>query len=212
MSLALLCPKCHGNLDVDDSRFGATVTCTACGHEFFAGSTESIRRSVKDGKPTCPKCHTEDVMRCTIAYAQGTTTHRVSATALGMGLTDEGLVPALGCGSANVTSRSLMATACAPPKAPPNRTMICGVLGLLSGGIPAAICSWRWCFASVKVPCWQLVALVCIGLPFVGMVIGLAVADVLGDKPERQHEKAMEKWSRTWVCQRCGNYFEPWLG
>jgi hypothetical protein len=155
----------------------------------------------------CPQCQSQDVIRCAIAYEQGTTTSQSQGTSTGRGAYTESHVATGDVVSGGVTmnrdirstttSQTAFARRCAPPTSTWKYALLATVV-----------------FAVVD---FFLFALVVDGdlrpnsfvhLMYAGLAVSvLWLALTIFNWPKYRAQLA--RWRKTWVCVRCGHQFLP---
>jgi hypothetical protein len=145
----------------------------------------------------CPQCDSEDVYLCSVAYAQGTS--KTTSTTRTQGQSYGGGQVAFANASHKTTSSSQTAFAAqaAPPSSKLKPALAAVALSLLVS--------------------WGLSHLTSPMHPEPGLLKVIMVAAVLGSiwwvvtafRHLPQHRLDKERWSRSWICARCGHKFVP---
>lgn len=163
----------------------------------------------------CPNCQSQDVILCSVAHEQGTTTTQTHGTISGggsyLGSSAGGGVAAGGMSmsqTVNTTSKSQtgFAERCAPPRTPALTkalivTLIAAWVGiaLLAQVMPAPVknLSSEVSWVVINLVLWLAIVI----LP------ALWVRREWRYRPE--YHAALERWRRSWACARCGHIFIP---
>lgn len=140
----------------------------------------------------CPKCGSEQVQALSLIHGAGTSTGRTFGG--GFGMTGDGEIGAVQ-GAAFTSSQSALSQRAAPPE----QKAISGLLGLavllLIGGVAIGSMTDR-----------TLVGVVA-GFAMFGLVAFLAFDGPVAYNRE-EWPRLMERWQRTFMCGRCGEFFE----
>jgi hypothetical protein len=149
----------------------------------------------------CPSCHTTDVARCCVIYAQGTS----SATSQATG---SSYIPGLGFDQTtiygSVSSSTSLAKVVAPPERPRLREV--GCLTLIAAvvlGVPVHyVIRWIEGWFGFSEGPWDLLALApgLLAAPF------FVVLHVIS---RQAYQREIQQWGATWVCLRCGHRWIP---
>lgn len=155
----------------------------------------------------CPQCQSQDVIRCAIAYEQGTTTIESRGTSTGGGSYTGSAVRTGDFVSGGVathqdirsssTSQTAFARRCAPPTSTFKWALLATVifavadfflLGLVAGGDirPSSFVHLMYAGLGVSV---------------------LWLALTIFNWPK--HRARLARWRKAWVCVRCGHQFLP---
>ena len=122
----------------------------------------------------CPSCKTSDVARAQVVWEQNT--HIGSAKSAGVGIGTGGV--GIGGAKTNSKTNSLAAAGLAPPKAKRGNWEAQGVVLVL-------------------------ISIVVLPLFVIGGPLGIWIF-LKGRQHRRDHKVALESWTRTWYCLRCG--------
>jgi predicted RNA-binding Zn-ribbon protein involved in translation (DUF1610 family) len=173
------------------------IDCPHCG--------AATRLLIEQGKAaiTCPKCGSEDTIKCSVVHQAGTTT----GSFVGVGVDMAGGIGGFG---GRKTSRTLFATQAAPPPAPgidfARVFLVCVLILVAIVGFFVGMASFTDQGAQSK---WVVI------LSFIGFICGgagaVAVSITMTRDNKRaaaEHRAAIFEWQRQWVCQRCGMTFE----
>lgn len=138
----------------------------------------------------CPKCQSQNVLLCSVAYAQGTvtTTTKGSATS-SVDLTTMHV-------NTTSTTRTAFARRCAPPPTSTLRWAVLATLVILSVNVAMQIhLHVKGLFAGTGTHILLGVLAVC--------VLWLVLA--IRNRPN--YRESLQRWRRTWACASCGNFF-----
>jgi hypothetical protein len=134
-----------------------------------------------------PKCESEDVVRCEIAYEQGT--HRSKSS--GSYMSDDGTATS-GTHESETVTRTPFAERAAPP-----------VSGI-SHGIGAVLSLlFILLIMSAFTPPDALVAVMWLA------IAGAIVYTIWRIKQWPDHRRKKAVWDASWICRRCGTIFQP---
>ena len=209
--ISFTCSGCGESLEADESLQGQEIACPSCrGKLSIPRSQQKVRIAAKARNHTgCPKCNSATISRCEMAYAQGTNTGTISGTAIGLEVGEGGVHPSfVGGGSVATQSQSLIAQYAAPPSAPSTRVFQCGLIGVAIGGmLGLGGCNYLMEQSS---PDAAMFILAILGPVLAGAVIGVVVGAKLGPSDEeKEHDKQMVDWRKTWICLSCGHRWIP---
>lgn len=145
----------------------------------------------------CPKCGSENTVKCEVAWAQGTSTSSFS----GLGLDLAGDIGGFG---GVKKSSTLMASYVAPPRKEAMNSSL--LLLLIVMGFGLFVCL-SWLSEEDSKPSWPwwLASLVCVGLMAYSWF-------ALVKDGKRRHAAYLDKvrvYLKQWVCMRCGGIFSP---
>jgi transcription elongation factor Elf1 len=129
-------------------------------------------------KFVCPKCGSDNIQSCQVIYQNGTISHSYTST------NGDNTVNTSG-----VESTSLAQSVAPPPK---KDEPYMGVLGCL--GVAVVFYWWGWPVASI----------ICV-LAAIGNAISIKEAM---DYNEKQWPKEYKAWQHSYLCHRCGHYFQ----
>ncbi|MCX6996510.1 MAG: hypothetical protein NTV49_05370 [Kiritimatiellaeota bacterium] len=201
------CPYCGQKIEAPEKLGGTTVACPGCMERLRLPAT--ARPMPK--KKSCPDCGATNVMRCEMAYAQGTKTGKISGAMLGADFGANGsITPVIGGGSVGTQSQTIFAQMSAPPK-PRMSRKVCWIIGcILLIGLPTlGLGLWYWWSHPQGEASWMVGVLIA-GAIFGPALIGYIIAAALGKSAdELDHERALFAWQRSWVCLMCGKIFIP---
>lgn len=192
------CPDCGKTVSIRAS------TCPQCGAPLASQGIAGVPTaspapasglSSAQGQTTfasaCPQCHSDNTVKCSVAYASGSSTGAFGA----LGIDSGGNVGSIGGSSSNQT---LLARKVAPPQ---EERIGCLWVGFVVG---AFIC---------------LGALVAMSETLLGGAFFLLIGGTLCALPIikswqihnklPEYEKRLQFWNASWVCLRCGRIFKP---
>lgn len=129
-------------------------------------------------KFVCPKCGSDNIQRCSVIYQQGTVGHSYTSRS----------------GDYSVETSGTESTALAQSVAPP----------------PKKSTNWGW----MVITGFFTVASFLDGYPILGVILALATIVLFQDSKEsseyndKQWPRDYEAWESSYLCHRCGNYFQ----
>lgn len=150
----------------------------------------------------CPTCGSQEVRRASLAYEMGVQKTRNKTLGGGVALSMVGPIVGVGGAASRGRNTSLFAERFEPPKKV--RPVLRAFLTFLAGIPLFGILEMIGVFTGVKfvMLLFDLIGLFCVyGLPF---IVYFAAA-----KKNREIERQTQDWSRLFVCERCGEVFEP---
>lgn len=183
------CPQC------DLVNFADAKTCKRC---------EAEIRPLKRGEmrsTSCPKCKSEDTQSFQMAYQTGTSKGRINA-----GTYSEG--GGFGMAGGAVSTQTMLAGKLKPPANA--ETFMWGIVAVVVIVVMFLVTLGGTLVTEmVFTGTSPLIAFLCsAGL---GILAGVGVLFVLSktegpkiEKIRNEYEKAMHKWSHSWICLRCG--------
>lgn len=141
----------------------------------------------------CPHCESRDVMLCSVAHAQGTTSMTVS------GGRHEG--------SYTATGQTGFARSCAPPTS--SFFFLLG--GVVFVGFWAAV--MYMFLPNTGRPGYVMdgadTFITWLFNGFAALTLLMAVLALVSFFRRPKNRAALERWHRTWICTRCGRFFVP---
>lgn len=137
----------------------------------------------------CPKCQSQNVLVCSVAYAQGTitTTTKGSATSS----VDQTNVHV----NTTSTSRTAFAQRCAPPTSTLRWAILATLVMLLINVAILAHLHAKQMFAGTGTHVMLGILAVC--------VLWLILA--IRNRPN--YRESLQRWRKTWACASCGKFF-----
>lgn len=151
----------------------------------------------------CPKCKCDQVMKCSMAYASGTSSGQMAGHG---GTISTGGRLGLGAFNGVVHQQTLLAQSASPPKYPSSNdstvlilaAIVCGILafGIEIGSLGYFQHSSEKHGAAIIFAIASLIC--CCFIPRLVVRYRRAIAE---------HGTAYDLWERTWVCLRCGSRF-----
>lgn len=151
----------------------------------------------------CPRCHTEQTQKVSIAYMHGTRLTHASASGYGMG--SNGMMAVMGGGAG--VSQSLLAADLSPPRQRPDHGVLLTLVGLILGFVLAL-----WIGSAYDAPTIWPAPVAQLGLG--GLVaVCFLVSGMISSHNATAHNRwakhALPTWNLSWVCLRCGAVFIP---
>jgi hypothetical protein len=177
---------------------GQTVECPHCHLEtilFVPGIVAPRTPEKVDAR--CPKCNSDNTVKCSMAWQSGTTTSNIG----GIGIDLAGDV---GFGGGITKSSTLLASQVAPPKKESVSyilvfiLVVVAIVFLLSTGLVLdgdTDPRWPWGIAAF--------------ISFPILAFGVYCSDRDGKRREREHKDRIRAYLLQWVCLRCGTIYEP---
>jgi DNA-directed RNA polymerase subunit RPC12/RpoP len=240
MDISFHCANCGQHILIDESGAGMKVDCPSCKQSLIvpiksapAVASKALDKSQESraapspqhpppmiqSRPqvlVCPSCGTDNIVKASAAYEQGTSITAGQSRQVGGVLYSDGAghihaAPMLIGGTSGGTQQTSLARRLAPPTAPSVSragSRILAVFGavIIVGGI----------FGPAFDPDHQDAAATVMGL--VGALLGLglcalAVYTSKGENAAFERQKlayveATGRWAKLWYCLKCGNTFE----
>jgi hypothetical protein len=138
----------------------------------------------------CPKCGASEVRKLSLIYDEGRSTIRTQSQTVGAGFSGGGM----GFGSASTSTTGQQQTALSKQAAPPARKM-----WLLWGAV--AVVSGFMALGGLRHPGFGTLVLIAI-------VAWAARSAMRGREYNATvHPGLLERWQRSWMCNRCGDMF-----
>jgi hypothetical protein len=143
----------------------------------------------------CPACQSDSLKKLTLIHQEGVR----AEVNIGAGITSSGI----GAGAGVGVSTSLLAAKCAPPKKDTDAfltqsgkglalvffaPLLIAVMGNDSWGETSLL--WKW---------WASVGF--------GLIVLLQLE--FDKKQEKEHQQALADYEKTYMCTRCGHFFQP---
>jgi transcription elongation factor Elf1 len=168
--------------------------------------------SITEAAPTpapatfaCPHCRSEQIQKCSVAHAAGTSTGTIIGVA--------GIGDNLGVGIAGSNKTTNLAASCAPPKTPINTgfwiTFTCMIIfSIASCAISCSMVDG----SRLRYDAKDTYEGICVlGSIVIGIMIGLVAYFTIFNKSRAKqlmaHQIALAQWDRSWICHRCGHMF-----
>jgi len=211
MDVECKCNNCSGSLAFSDELAGQTVECPHCHLETVLFIPHGLSHLPAKPHPApmphqfqtgkldaqCPRCNSENTVKCAMAWQSGTTTSSFSGLGIDLG-GDVG-----GFGGLTKSTTMLAATVAPPSKKPINVFLILLliVMGLVFLGCVGSLADedndskWSCVFG----------AIFCLG--FIGFSFFALAKD--SKRRESVYNSQMHIYLRQWVCMRCGTIYEP---
>jgi hypothetical protein len=154
----------------------------------------------------CPHCHSEQIQKCSVAHAAGTSTGTIIGIA--------GIGDSLGIGIAGSTKTSNLAASCAPPHVPINAGFWITFVGMIISSI--ALCGISCSMVDGSKLAYDTKdtyeGLCVLGSIIISGIMGLVVYFAIFNKPRKEqliaHQITLAQWDRSWICHRCGIVFQ----
>jgi hypothetical protein len=183
-----------------------SVKCASCGLTNFVSDTICKRcknplsapvsaKSSNRISTVCPKCDSDSTQSFKMAYETGTSHGRVRMA----GITESGEIGLAGGG---VSSQSVLARSVRPP------AKIDGTFFAIVGVVLVVAVFFLSAYIALVLGLgfWSiLVGLV--GAAGAGLIVNQSAGQTI-KKADAEYENAIFRWTRSWICLRCGN---SWL-
>jgi hypothetical protein len=144
----------------------------------------------------CPKCESDDVLLCSVAVAQGTTTTQTKGHS-------EGGADGIGRVTSEYSGTQTTLTEFAKRAAAPTPRLN-GAIGMVAFAIIAYVvvpAAWRD-LAHHTPPGWLNLVLLA--------AIAWSIYNLVNIYRHRSEDEALHAaWERSWICKRCGTIFDP---
>lgn len=146
-----------------------------------------------DQRFVCPNCGSDNIVRFSVAYRNGTSDIDTTTNTGGVGFAGGHLGIGGASGHTTGTQMTQLAQEVAPPKKMGYVAPI--VIGIVVGFIVAALCDH-----------------ISTNLEFVGLIAFAAVVYFLGYKKAYLYNRdtypqLMAQWNQSWLCMKCGHKF-----
>lgn len=129
----------------------------------------------------CPHCESQDIMLCSVARAQGTTSTKTTG----------------GQDTDTTQAQTAFAARCAPPKSPLKFALIVTAIVIVLDLMALQDVNEARAHATGEL--WFVFA--SLGACVLWFVL------IAANGPKRRAR--LERWHNTWVCMRCGKFFVP---
>jgi predicted RNA-binding Zn-ribbon protein involved in translation (DUF1610 family) len=240
MDISFHCTKCGQHIAIDEAGAGMKVDCPSCKQSLIvprqsvpavtskalaqpqeSRTTATPQRpppliQSRPQVPVCPSCGTDNIVKASAAYEQGTSITAGQSRQVGGVLYSDGAghihaAPMLIGGTSGGTQQTSLARRLAPPSAPTVSRAGTGIFLVLCAVL---IVAGVFCLGfdpdhqDVGTRSFGIGSLLA-GLGFGAMAVYTSKGENAAfDRQKQTYSEATAKWAKLWYCLKCGNTFE----